>query len=394
MKESTPTMRMNSLHPYRVFGRSNRDLMLSVHTPVSFKHEIRQAISKTSGQALAIAKQALKFFPDDAWFLRMAGLAALVEQKPDEYLPINEYLMRKQNAIPSDHLLMAVFYAQTSNWSDASAIIKKHGFSRKNAEQIATRYWRGCNLVSWIKTWLDAIQTAENWRVDVHSPAEQNIHQAHDSTCSYLSPDPLLAEFPDLPKTEAQIAVKIDFSDLSTPTFVQISSDGPSVIPSQPELFLESDFRLNNAVYRLQSVEETWTRCVLHTFRYSAVSDEKRDGLVQIGRNLSNGAVLDEWCDALSGAGQIDGPEEIAEPGKMRIALERGPESETEEDWRRLTKNVLPVMVRRHLQPFLTGRHCRQQQDLDQLHQHYTDLRTELLSRIAADKKEGTEVTV
>ena len=164
-----------------------------------------------------------------------------------------------------------------------------------------------------------------------------------------------------------------------------------AVVPSHPERILEHQFRLSNAVYRLQSVEETWTRCVLHTFRYSAVSDEKRDGLVQIGRNLSNGAVLDEWCNALLGAVQIGGSEEIAEPGKMRIALERCPEEETGEEWTRLTQRLLPGMVRRHLQSFLNGMHRRQQRDLDRLYGYHTDLRAEVFTRMATARKKGAE---
>ncbi|MEO5334562.1 MAG: hypothetical protein H7839_21310 [Magnetococcus sp. YQC-5] len=163
------------------------------------------------------------------------------------------------------------------------------------------------------------------------------------------------------------------------------------VAPSNPERVLEHQLRLNNAVYRLQGVEETWTRCILHTFRYSAVSDEKRDGLVQTGRNLSNGGVLDEWVDMLSSAGRAEGLQEIAEPGKKRLALERCPETETDEEWGRLTQRLLPGVVRRHLHAFLSGLHRRQQRDLDRLHGYHTDLRQEVFARMAAARKKGEE---
>ncbi|MBF0096966.1 MAG: hypothetical protein HQM04_09145 [Magnetococcales bacterium] len=163
------------------------------------------------------------------------------------------------------------------------------------------------------------------------------------------------------------------------------------VAPSNPERVLEHQLRLNNAVYRLQGVEESWTRCILHTFRYSAVSDEKRDGLVWTGRNLSNGAVLDEWVDVLSSAARAELLHEIAEPGKKRLALEHCPEAETEEEWGRLTQRLVPSVVHRHLHAFLSGLHRRQQRDLDRLHGYHTDLRQEVFARMAAARKKGEE---
>ncbi len=61
-----------------------------------------------------------------------------------------------------------------------------------------------------------------------------------------------------------------------------------------PERILERALDLGNAVWRFQSVRETWSRCLLLSFRYSAVSDEKREGLVWQGFNLHTGAVLNE----------------------------------------------------------------------------------------------------
>ena len=38
-----------------------------------------------------------------------------------------------------------------------------------------------------------------------------------------------------------------------------------------------------NAVWRLHQVSAAWTRCLLLAFRYTAVSDEKREGPVWLG---------------------------------------------------------------------------------------------------------------
>ena len=50
---------------------------------------------------------------------------------------------------------------------------------------------------------------------------------------------------------------------------------------------------LDNATFRLIDVVPAWTRYVVLDFRYSAVSDEKRDGMLQFGVNLATGALPD-----------------------------------------------------------------------------------------------------
>jgi hypothetical protein len=57
--------------------------------------------------------------------------------------------------------------------------------------------------------------------------------------------------------------------------------------PSDPERVLDRALDLPNAVWRLQGVTATWSRCLMLAFRYTAVSDEKREGLIWLGFNLS-----------------------------------------------------------------------------------------------------------
>ncbi len=49
--------------------------------------------------------------------------------------------------------------------------------------------------------------------------------------------------------------------------------------PSDPERLLGRALDLPNAVWRFQGVSATYTRCLMLAFRYTAVSDEKREGL-------------------------------------------------------------------------------------------------------------------
>ena len=67
----------------------------------------------------------------------------------------------------------------------------------------------------------------------------------------------------------------------------------PVAPPSDPQRLLDRALDLPNAVWRLHDAHPTWTRCLL-LFRYTAISDEKREGLVWLGFNQGTGAVMDD----------------------------------------------------------------------------------------------------
>jgi hypothetical protein len=78
------------------------------------------------------------------------------------------------------------------------------------------------------------------------------------------------------------------------------------------ERVLEHQVALANATYRLRGVSEAWTRYLILDFRYTAFSDEKREGLVQLGVNLATGAMLDGIIERL--LPRLDAEAEDAEP--------------------------------------------------------------------------------
>jgi hypothetical protein len=58
---------------------------------------------------------------------------------------------------------------------------------------------------------------------------------------------------------------------------------GPPPRIHYPERLLDHALDFPNAVWRLHQVSAAWTRCLLLAFRHTAVSDEKREGLVWLG---------------------------------------------------------------------------------------------------------------
>ncbi|MDT5269062.1 MAG: hypothetical protein QOH49_1248 [Acidobacteriota bacterium] len=68
---------------------------------------------------------------------------------------------------------------------------------------------------------------------------------------------------------------------------------------ANPERVVEHTFNLQNAVYRLMGVTPAWTRYLIMLFRVTALSDEKREGVIKLGFNLASGSALDAMIDEL-----------------------------------------------------------------------------------------------
>ena len=72
----------------------------------------------------------------------------------------------------------------------------------------------------------------------------------------------------------------------------QATLPGPMLLRPDAERQIEHAVDLPNAVWRLQDIQPAWTRLLLLAFRYTAVSDEKREGLVWLAFNQGTGAVV------------------------------------------------------------------------------------------------------
>lgn len=153
--------------------------------------------------------------------------------------------------------------------------------------------------------------------------------------------------------------------------------------PGDPERILRHGLELTNAAWRLQTVEPAWTRYLILSFLYTAISDEKRDGILQVGFNLANGATLDELLERLLTAA------DTADAGSLPAGAVL-PEPWPRQRLETVLRRALPPRVRQRLEPFLKGLYRRQQRDLDRLYQYHDDLRREAAERLAALPQSGT----
>jgi hypothetical protein len=126
----------------------------------------------------------------------------------------------------------------------------------------------------------------------------------------------------------------------------------------------------------LIDVVPAWTRCLILDFRYSAVSDEKRDGMLQLGVNLATGALLDAVLGKMMSGAAADA--DAALPGDADVPL----------DWERsrlleLMNRALYPRLDAALAPFVKGLRRRLGRDQDRLYSFHNDLHREAMQRLS-----------
>ena len=150
--------------------------------------------------------------------------------------------------------------------------------------------------------------------------------------------------------------------------------------PSDPERVLDSVLDLPNAVWRLQGMSATWTRCLMLAFRFTAVSDEKREGLIWLGFNLGTGALVSDVLARLRPALAQMPDWHVPDPATRHAA---GP------GWSAATlaarlHPLLDRQVRESMEPFLRAMRRRLEHDRNRVHSYHDDLRSSSLKRLAA----------
>ncbi len=151
--------------------------------------------------------------------------------------------------------------------------------------------------------------------------------------------------------------------------------------PNDPQRLLDRALDLPNAVWRLQEVNPVWTRCLLLAFRYTAISDEKREGLIWLGFNQGTGAIMDgDFLRRLR--------THMASVVEWRV-----PESDTRRaavaawDAATVAKRVGRLVehrVRLDLEPFLNAMRRRLDRDRRRIHEYHDDLRRTAQLKLAA----------
>ena len=157
----------------------------------------------------------------------------------------------------------------------------------------------------------------------------------------------------------------------------------PSPAPASPQRIVGHAVSFQNAVCELAGVTAAWTTYLILLFRYTAFSDEERDGLLTLGVNLTNGAVIEELSanDLLRAAALSDNRQSVFPPASELP----GPWSN--ERFNVWIKRAFPERLNEHLTPFVRGLQRRLDRDLARIHEYYNDLQRESMLRL--QKRDG-----
>ena len=152
--------------------------------------------------------------------------------------------------------------------------------------------------------------------------------------------------------------------------------------PSDPERVLAQELLLDNATFRLLGVGPAWTRYLVLDFRFAAVSDEKREGVLRLVVNQATGAMPDAVFE------QIAPWLETEEEGNAAL-----PDGELPPAWDRrrvldLVAEALPSRLDATLAPFLTGLRRRLKRDQERLHGYHDELHRDSMRRLFALPKD------
>jgi hypothetical protein len=164
--------------------------------------------------------------------------------------------------------------------------------------------------------------------------------------------------------------------------------DLPFGSPSQTALELERElgraFVLENATFRLKDVAQALSYYFLLVFQVTSTSDDKREDILFLCINESNGSMAGHLISPLLAKLREEKRSTTAVPVQVELPL-----SLSGQRLRELARRMLPGVIRARLVPFLAGMERRMSRDLERLHAYYSDLRSETAARLEDRKRKG-----
>ena len=164
----------------------------------------------------------------------------------------------------------------------------------------------------------------------------------------------------------------------------QLSLAEPVSPPGDPTAMINHALELPNAVWRLQDEAAAVTRLLLLTFRYTATSDEKRDGLITLGFNCATGSSLGP---DLLGRLQAALERQDAWTAPQASALRSAPTLWNAETIAARTRPLLDYRVRNDLEPFIAAMSRRLDRDRCRIHAYHDDLHRAAQLKLAAARR-------
>jgi hypothetical protein len=160
----------------------------------------------------------------------------------------------------------------------------------------------------------------------------------------------------------------------------EVRLDNGARTPGDPLQVLDRALDLPNAVWRFHGMTATWTRCLILTFRYTAMSDDKREGLIWLGFNTGTGAVINDLLPQLRATLAQVPDWRAPDSGTVLAAGSRWDAAAAQPRLRALVDR----QVRDEIEPFLRAMRRRLARDRDRVHAFHDELYRASHRRLAA----------
>ncbi len=148
---------------------------------------------------------------------------------------------------------------------------------------------------------------------------------------------------------------------------------GPHV---NPEKLVTQIAGFDNATFRLLDAEKSKTIYTLLTFKLTAISDEKRDDILYLCINESNGALNDDVIvPAISYLKEAKFKDEIIDNHANIDTLES-------KDMYGFIEKALNRKINENISPFLSNMKRRMDKDIGRLHTYYSGLQNEVIKKV------------
>jgi hypothetical protein len=156
---------------------------------------------------------------------------------------------------------------------------------------------------------------------------------------------------------------------------VVLDTQGPA--PAHPEQLAERALDLHNATWRLIDVRPALARVLVFRFAYTAISDDRRVGLLELGLNLTTRSSLGDLLPALLAALPASNPAAPEPTPAQGLPVLNGAEIAG------LLQAALPARVDGALAPFVAGLRRRLERDRSRLRSYHQELLDESAQRSA-----------
>lgn len=119
------------------------------HEPESWIDRVQDALGARSGDALAIAEEAVRHCPGEPELLLLAALAALSQDLPDRCLAFIKRYRKRYKEGKADILLSALALAQRGQILGARALLRRHDLAATG--EAARWFVGGYRMFAWLR---------------------------------------------------------------------------------------------------------------------------------------------------------------------------------------------------------------------------------------------------